>query len=100
MNYIFLAIYLPVCSFGVANPKLCVNCRFFITDYGNGKFGKCSLFPVKDYDDDFLVNGIAEKKPLRYNFCSTARSYDNMCGKEGKLHKRKYKKCEFTPLDM
>ena len=26
-------------------PKLCIQCKHFIPDSGDGRFGKCSLFP-------------------------------------------------------
>jgi hypothetical protein len=54
------------------------------------KYGKCSLSP-KDEDEDntyFLVDGIKPKKQLY--FCSTARQdFKNMCGPEGKFYEKK-----------
>ena len=70
-------------------PKFCVNCKYFIKNYFAGnKFGKCSLLPIEIEDNDFLVDGSRENKKMDYNYCSIARQYDNMCGKEGKLYEK------------
>ena len=96
MNYllvIFCSIILPIFSFKEIRPKLCINCRYFITDNDTGEYGKCSLFPkvtVKMYD--FFVNGIRKHEEKEYTYCSTVRSRDDKCGVEGKFHKRKYNK--------
>jgi len=94
MKYIFTLLsllVLQVVSFNVINPKLCLNCKHFITDNDNGKFGKCSLFTKKEsFDSYMLVNGISENTNIEYYYCATARSTEDMCGKEGKMHKRKY----------
>jgi len=34
---------------------------------------------------NFLVSGVEDKD---YYFCSTARQYENLCGKEGKNYKK------------
>ena len=62
-------------------PKLCIHCKHFI---GNGKpiFGKCALFSYKEEDD--LVTGTVQETQNRY--CSTARSSDRLCGKNGKYY--------------
>jgi hypothetical protein len=94
MKYIFTLLSLlfsQVLSFNVIKPKLCLNCKHFITDNDNGKFGKCSLFIQKENIDSYmLVNGISENKNIEYYYCATARTTEDMCGKEGKMHKRKY----------
>ena len=97
MKYIFTLLSLlsilfsQVLSFNVIKPKLCVNCKHFITDNDTGKFGKCSLFPQKEKNNCYtLVNGISENKNIEYYYCATARNSEDMCGKEGKMHKRKY----------
>jgi len=86
------SIIFPVFSFKELKPKLCVSCKHFIPDKNNNKFGKCSLFPIREPNDYFLVNGINEDKIIDYNFCSVVRTHNSMCGNEGKLHKRKYNK--------
>jgi len=77
------------------NPKLCINCKYFIEDVEFGKFGKfnkCSLFPKEQNNVYHLVYGIEEYN--NYFYCATTRSRDSMCGEEGKLYKRKYIKRE------
>lgn len=67
-------------------PKLCINCKHFISDNDNGKYGKCSLFPKHEGKINFLVNGINEED---YYYCSTVREYNAKCGEEGKYYKKK-----------
>jgi len=100
MKYIFTILsilFLPILSFKEMIPKLCINCKYFITDNVNSKFGKCSLFPKnekKETDTYRLVNGIHEDEVIIYQFCSVSREMEDMCGKEGKMYKKKYiRKC-------
>ncbi len=67
-------------------PKLCIQCKHFIPDDDNGRFGKCSLFPSLESNIHFLVNG---EKNSEYYYCSTARKSPRMCGEEGKHYKKK-----------
>jgi len=94
MKYIFTLLSLlfsQVLSFNVIKPKLCLNCKHFITDNDDSKFGKCSLFTQKENLNFYtLVNGISENTDIEYYYCATARKSEEMCGKEGKMHKRKY----------
>ena len=95
MKYIFTILnilFLPILSFKEIKPKLCVNCKYFITDNGTGKFGKCSLFPIKENNIYRLVNGIHEDKNNEYYYCSALREIEYRCGKEGKMYKKKYTK--------
>lgn len=92
MKYIFTILsilFLPILSFKEMKPKLCINCKYFITDNYTGKFGKCSLFPRKENNIYNLVNGI-HKDNIEYHFCSTTRDLEHMCGKEGKMYKKIY----------
>lgn len=76
-------------------PKLCINCKYFITDNHSGEFGKCSLFTRKifeSYNYDFLVNGINKDETKDYLYCSIVRAASDKCGIEGKMHIRKYEK--------
>ena len=94
MKYIFTILsilFLPILSFKEIKPKLCINCKYFITDNDTGKFGKCSFFPRKENDIYNLVNGI-NKDIIDYYYCSTSREQKQMCGPEGKMYKRKYNK--------
>lgn len=69
-------------------PKLCIHCKYFIPDNDTGidKFGKCSLFETKKGKLNYLVSGKTEEK---YNYCSTSRYSNYMCGEEGKYYKKK-----------
>ena len=92
MKYIFTILsilFLPILSFKEIKPKLCINCKYFITDNDTGKFGKCSLFPTKENDHFMLVNGIHN---IEYHYCSVVRGVEGMCGTEGKMYKKKYTK--------
>ena len=95
MNSIIVFIYfmvLPIFSFKEIKPKLCINCKYFITDYNKDIFGKCSLFPIKEEAINHLINGIQKEEEKEYYYCSTSRRSDNMCGIEGKMYKKKYVK--------
>jgi hypothetical protein len=91
MKYIFTILsilFLPILSFKEMKPKLCINCKYFITDNNTGKYGKCSLFKRKENDIFNLVNGI-HKDNIEYNYCSVSREREDMCGKEGKMYYEK-----------
>jgi hypothetical protein len=84
---VICSIIMPVLSLHEITPKLCVNCKFFMSNCLSGNsYGKCSLFPKTEMEID-LVTGI--KKDAKYQFCSIARDYDHMCGKEGKRYVNK-----------
>ena len=92
MNYIILIFYsiiLPIISLKQNKPNLCINCKYFINDNGNGKFGKCSLFPKQNVNNNYLVNGINDINENEYFYCSTSRDTNSMCGEEGKYYKKK-----------
>ena len=94
MKYIFLIIcyiILSVFSLKKTRPKLCINCKFFVNNLNDNKYGKCSFFPIEENNTNFLVIGFEN---IDYYYCSTARNYDNMCGKEGKKYKNKPSKKE------
>jgi hypothetical protein len=84
--YIFLS-----CVSLKTNPKFCVNCKFAINSKYDNKFIKCILFPINEELNDsyFLVTGVNSNSISEqdYVYCSTARKFDNMCGKEGKMYK-------------
>ena len=84
-------LLLPILSLKEMKPKLCINCKHFITDDRTGKFGKCSLFPTRKPSDLYdLVTGV--ERNTEYMYCSTTRDRDNLCGKEGKMYTKKYTK--------
>ena len=63
-------------------PKLCVNCKFFISDSFKGtEYGRCSLFKKQGMDNDSGKDS--------FLYCLTARTYEDLCGKEGKKYVNK-----------
>ena len=84
--YVLLGLFLTTTSI---KPKLCINCKYYTnkSDFKSDViYGKCLLSPKKnenENDINFLVSG---EKKFEYNYCSTSRSSEDMCGKEGKLH--------------
>jgi hypothetical protein len=64
----------------------------------NNKFMKCSQFQINEElnNSNFLVTGINSNSISEqdYVYCSTARNFSHMCGKEGKMYKKKYIKKE------
>ena len=87
-------IILPIFCLKEITPKICVNCKFFKNSFTSdnrlrdNKYGKCSFFSTveKHTNINFLVTGIQE---INYFYCSTAREYNDMCGKEGKMYVKK-----------
>ena len=75
------------------NTKFCLNCRYFLDNSYTGiQFGKCAQFPHIIEDNSYLITGTSIYQEIDYHYCSTARSTETMCGKEGKIYKRKYQK--------
>jgi hypothetical protein len=52
------------------------------------KFGKCSLSPIVEEDDAFLVTGIKTSPKVEYQYCSIVRQY-GPCGPEGKWFQKR-----------
>jgi hypothetical protein len=76
-------------------PKICIDCKHFIpSDSNYAEFGKCSLskYEIDKNDEKYLVTGIQVPLVVEYMFCSTMRSNEKLCGKEGKNYVKKYKK--------
>jgi hypothetical protein len=73
-------------------PKLCYNCKYFVSDGDAEEFAKCSLFQTVHNDNSFLVTGIENNPTFHNTYCSTARNSKHLCGIEGIAHKRRYVK--------
>ena len=59
------------------------------TDGGIDKFGKCSLFPKEGDNNNYhLVTG--DDRNTKHMYCSATRDNEMLCGKEGKMYKKKY----------
>lgn len=91
--YLLAIMFMSVVSL---KPKFCIECKHFIPSGGSNydEFGKCSLskYEIDRNDEQFLVTGIQIPLIVEYRFCTTMRSYEHMCGKEGKEYVRKYRK--------
>ena len=103
MKFIFIYFYsiiLPILSFKEIKPKLCLNCKYFITDNNTNKYGRCLLFPKKEDNRYILVNGNIIENKNEYNYCVTARELENMCGLEGKKYKKNILKKKFKIIKI
>ena len=100
--------------------KHCVNCKFFLLKNNNPynwnletnpNYGKCSLFPKQETTDvlisDLISSSSESEENINYvdfKYCTTARSIENMCGKEGRFYKTKRiskkQKCFFKVRKM
>lgn len=58
----------------IASPKLCLQCTHFIPHKLGNEFSTCKMFPVTDTLE------------MKYNYCSTSRNLDYMCGEYGKRY--------------
>jgi hypothetical protein len=64
--------------------KFCVNCKF-VKERNNidKEYSQCTLFPL---NDNYLVTG--NKNTSKFYYCTTARGYDTMCGKNATKYKK------------
>ena len=75
--------------------KFCVNCKYYMPPVGSyisSAYGKCLLFNITTIklDETYLVTGIDNSEvTVEYNYCSTARSMNGMCGTDGKRYEQK-----------
>ena len=66
-----------------AFDKLCINCKHFKKDiFTPSKYAQCKKFIIIDKNVNYLIDGKKEESKNMY-YCSTARSFDNLCGEEG-----------------
>jgi hypothetical protein len=81
-NIFAISTIIPILSLKEMTPKLCINCKFYISDSFKGtEYGRCSLFKRKGMDNDSGKDS--------FLFCLTARTYEELCGKEGKKYVNK-----------
>lgn len=87
--FIILSLFLLTSSLKI-EPKFCINCRYFIVpeDGIENEFGRCSKFPFENPKN--LVDGTIRKDD--YLYCSTARAFEECCGKNAINYKKKYTK--------
>ena len=87
-SYIILCLIWLVGAF-TPKPKLCINCKYFITNSKSGdEYGKCSAFPVEN--PKFLIDDVVRNDEFYY--CSTARTWNDLCGKIGKKYYKSRRK--------
>ena len=74
------------------NSNLCTNCKYFlplsqkhIKSKTSDQYGKCSLFPMIKYKEEYFLLHHTKRNVLVKDFrhCDTARKYEFMCGKNG-----------------
>jgi len=84
--FFLLKNFLCLFSTDFLKPKLCKDCIFYkrstLTPF-DLKYGKCTLFPLQKYNNNYLVDGSKQIVEIDHHFCSIAREYDSLCGKEG-----------------
>ena len=93
MKFIFTILsilFLPIFCLQGIKPKLCINCKYFITDNNTDKYSRCILFPIEEDKRYFLVNGDIAENKNEYHYCVVARQMENLCGSQGKMYKKKY----------
>ena len=86
-----LVSIMTVRSLKEITPKLCINCKFFISLEKRNEYGRCSLFKKQGMNIDCGKNdcGKDDCEKNDFLFCLTARSYEDLCGKEGKKYVNK-----------
>lgn len=88
MTIFSILLLSPISAYKIGT-KFCINCKFYKkTFFTDSEFGKCTMFPRKQTNDNYLVNG-KNATIEEYYYCSTVREYDNMCGEEGKFYEEK-----------
>jgi hypothetical protein len=83
-------LFLPIFCLKEIKPKLCINCKYFITDNNTGKYGRCMRFPTGEDRPFTLVNGNVMENQNEYYHCATVRKMEDKCGLQGKMYKKKY----------
>jgi hypothetical protein len=78
MKILFLLI-VPIFSL-----KLCINCKHFKKDiFTPAKYAQCKKFLIIDKNVNYLIDGKRKEETHNMYYCSTARSFDNLCGEDG-----------------
>lgn len=89
LNGVSWAYTLPPLPIRSAPVHICCQCKFFLPNLQTHDLsgGKCILFPKTEADREielpFLVDGKNKEKTTEYYYCSTARSFRDLCGEEG-----------------
>ena len=85
MNNIIMKIILLFCvNIVSALDKLCMNCKYFKKDiFTPSKYAQCKKFLIIDKNVNYLIDGKRKEETKNMYYCSTARSFDNLCGEDG-----------------
>ena len=86
MKYLFYLLSILTCDSYIIKQKLCINCKYFIPDNINKEYSKCSKFPIIKKNKNYLITGDKKEKDIDYFHCLTARSFEKMCGENGKKY--------------
>lgn len=71
------------------NTRFCVNCKYIIPNNDLGiEYSTCSLFENID-NQKYLISGNSDDIERGFYSCSSARSFESMCGKDGKKYEKK-----------
>ena len=67
-----------------AFDKLCINCKHFKKDiFTPSKYAQCKKFLIIDKNVNYLIDGKKREETKNMYYCSTARSFDDLCGEDG-----------------
>lgn len=92
MNNIIMKIILLFLTNVLAFDKLCIHCKYFKKDiFTPAKYGQCKKFLIIDKNVNYLIDGKRKEETKNMYYCSTARSFDNLCGEDGTGYEAKYK---------
>jgi hypothetical protein len=68
----------------IALDKLCMNCKHFKKDiFTSSKYAQCKKYLIIDKNVNYLIDGKRKEETKNMYYCSTARSFDNLCGEDG-----------------
>jgi len=79
--------------------KFCNNCKFYkpwIEWPAEKTMGKCTYFPIVYKESYNMISGELIEGSNDYEFCTTARNFENFCGKSGKYYSPKKNDTIFT----
>jgi hypothetical protein len=91
MKFIFLILVTKTLSLQLHTQKNCINCKYYIQNqYIDDKiFGKCLYNPNKLHKIFNLITGELIEDNSDYEYCTTARQFNYLCGASGKNYRPK-----------
>ena len=73
---ILTILIMPIFSFKEIKAKICINCKYFITDNDTDKYGRCMLYKIEGEKCYTLVNGNIIGNKNEYQYCVVARQME------------------------